>query len=1010
MPRYPHIEEYRRDLGKAVRVGGSPNESSTRYAFEGCLRKYCEDANLVLIPELKIGGKNIPDGTVRDEFQLNYGYWEAKDEKDDLDSEIAAKRKRGYPTDNIIFENSQVAVLIRGGEEIRRINMEDSARLDSLLRSFVGYAPPAVEEFRSAVSQFTDILPKVLVVLRKIIERERKSNSEFAKSAADFLAMCQTTINNTVGADDVREMLIQHILTRDIFLRVFDEEQFHRDNNIARDLDKLMDAFLVGDARRNALNKVRSHYAAIQKAAHGIASHREKQKFLKAVYEKFYRAYNPKAADRLGVFYTPEEIVKFIVRAADDLVHRHFNRRLWSKGVQILDPAAGTGTFVTELIEHFPKGDLPRKYSEELHANEVGILPYYIANLNIEYTYKTKMGEYREFPGICFVDTLDNLGFGGKGQSRLPGAWSQENIKRIKKQNEKEISVIVGNPPYNANQLNENDDNKNREYGGISGSDDGGVDGRIRSTYLAASSATKTKLYDMYVRFVRWSSDRLGKNGVLGFVSNSSFIEAYSFDGFRKIVADEFNEIWILDLKGASRGLYKKDAKKQGGNVFGVRVGIAVWFFVKKEGKRGCDIHYCSVSDGMSAADKLAFLSGKKLSKLDFRRIDPDENHNWINQPEAGDFDKMLRMVDKAESRKKDEPNQGVVFYKFGLGVSTNRDAWVYDIDAANLRAKVRFFIKQWKRLLAAGRDENFDTVIKWSRDLKNEFSRSRAINFSGQLIVDATYRPFTVRKYYADFMMSDMLTKNHYDAFGPALDKGNRMICFNARGKEFYLLATNNLADLHFTGDTQCIPLYHYDEDGNAILNITKWGLQQFRKHYGNGKISAEDVFHYTYGILHNPAYREKYRMNLMREFPRLPFYSNFPKWAKWGKRLMDLHINFESAVPFALTRRDQKVASPAPRLKADKLRSAIIVDEATSLHEIPAEAWKYKLGGRSALEWVLDQHKEKAIKDPTIAERFNNYRFADHKERVIDLLHRVCTVSVETMKIVNQMKAGNS
>ena len=1006
MPRYPHIEEYRRRLEETVRVGGSLNESSIRDAFKECLRKYCEQAGLSFIPELPHRSGVIPDGTVKNELRLTHGYYEAKDLKDDLHREIAAKFKKGYPNDNILFENSRAAVLIQNNREAMRVDDMGANfdGLDSLIRAFVNYSPPEVISYRRAVKGFSEDLPAILQTLRTTIDRARVNNSAFIKEADNFLALCRETINPEVGEADIREMLIQHILTHRIFTRIFDDDQFHAENNIARRLDALRRTCFTREVRRTTLDRIKTYYAVIERAAQGIVGHREKQRFLKAIYENFYRIYNPKAADRLGVIYTPSEIVEFMVRAADQLTDKHFSRRLWNKGVQILDPAAGTGTFVTELIEYFPRAHVREKYLSELHANEVGILPYYIANLNIEYTYAAKTGKYDEFPGICFVDTLDNLGFksNGQGQGTFYGAWSKENVERIRRQNKRDISVIIGNPPYNASQKSENENNKNREYPE--------VDRRLKETYIAGSKAQKTKLYDPYVRFIRWASDRLGENGVLSFVTNSSFIHARGYDGFRARIAKEFNEIIILDLKGNLRDDSSPEGKKeQGGNVFGVKVGIAVWLFVRKKGKRGCSIHYFPAPGDMTGEDKLALLVGKDLDDFDFWRVTPDAKHNWINQAENG-FDSMLPMVDKKTKEMKSWMSARAIFPFFTNGVSTNRDAWVYDFDDANLSAKVRFFIAEWKRLLAEKTCGNFPSTIKWSRDLKNQFVRRRAIKYNSGLILNAVYRPFTVKRYYADFVISDRLAKPHQKIFGKDLNRPNKVICFNARRKEFHLLATDKLADLHFTGDSQCFPLHQYDAYGERLTNITQWGLQQFRKHYSDDKITAEDVFHYTYGVLHNPIYREKYRMNLMREFPRLPFYSNFPKWAKWGKRLMDLHINFESADPFALTRRDQKVASPAPRLKADKLRSAIIVDEATSLHEIPAEAWEYKLGGRSALEWVLDQHKEKAIKDPTIAERFNNYRFADHKERVIDLLHRVCTVSVETMKIINQMKAENS
>ena len=333
-------------------------------------------------------------------------------------------------------------------------------------------------------------------------------------------------------------MLIQHILTEEIFSHVFDNADFHRHNNVARELYRLEETFFTGAVKRRTLEGLKSYYAAIRSAAALVSSHHEKQTFLKVVYENFYKVYNPKAADRLGVVYTPNEIVRFMVESADWLCQRHFGKQLIDRNVEILDPAAGTGTFIVELIEHFrgQPAKLGHKYREELHANEVAILPYYVANLNIEATYAALTGDYEEYPNLCFVDTLDNIaGLRQRGkQGDLLGALSDENVARIKRQNERKISVIIGNPPYNANQLNENENNKNREYPAI--------DKRIKETYIAASTAQKTKLYDMYARFFRWASDRIEENGIVAFVSNRGFLDKRTFDGFRACLESEFEK------------------------------------------------------------------------------------------------------------------------------------------------------------------------------------------------------------------------------------------------------------------------------------------------------------------------------------------------------------------------------------------------------------------------------------------------------------------------------------
>ena len=401
---------------------------------------------------------NRPDGTVKDSLRMARGYWEAKDSHDDLDAEIQAKFNRGYPRDNIIFEDSQTAVLVQNRNEAMRVDMSRDGELHRLIRVFLDYELPDIKEFRQAQGQFKTDLPMVLENLRATVAEAEAENPGYQQAADIFLNLCRKTIGPAVSPADVREMLLQHILTKDIFQQVFSEIQFHRENNVARLLDELEQTFFTGNVRRQAIDRLRTYYGAIGRAAGQIADYTEKQQFLKAIYEDFYTAYNPAAADRLGVVYTPNEVVDFIIHGADHLLQKHFGKTLADDNVQILDPATGTGTFVTNLINHLPADRLERKYLNEIHANEVAILPYYIANLNIEYTYQQRTGRYLEFPNLCFVDTLDNLDWqqqgatGGavtrQGSFNL-GGLSEENWIRIQEQNEKPISVIIGNPPYN---------------------------------------------------------------------------------------------------------------------------------------------------------------------------------------------------------------------------------------------------------------------------------------------------------------------------------------------------------------------------------------------------------------------------------------------------------------------------------------------------------------------------------------------------------------------------------
>ena len=493
------IKQYQSELEKIIHFGGTNKETAIRNAFYNLLNEYAKAKGLMMVTEIDIKATNSnkkvrPDGTLKDSLRQDWGYWESKDESDNIDEEIKKKFDKGYPKENILFEDSQTAVLIQSGTEILRVKMSDAEALHRTITAFINFERPEVQHFRKAIELFKQDIPKVTETLRGIIIAQEKVNTEFIKASETFLKLCHDSINPNITNDDVREMIIQHILTEDVFNTIFDENQFHRENNIARELESVIHTFFTGATRKVALGTIQHYYQAINAAAAGIADHHEKQKFLKIIYETFYKSYNPKAADHLGVVYTPNEIVKFMIQSTDYLLNKHFNKYLEDKNVEILDPATGTGTFICDMIDYMSKDKLAYKYKNEIHANEVAILPYYISNLNIEYTYTQKMGNYSEFENLCFVDTLDNMGFAYRGkQIDMFSPFTEENTKRIKKQNDKKIAVIIGNPPYNANQANENENNKNREYPKIHK--------RIKDTFIKSSTAQKTKVYDMYVRF-----------------------------------------------------------------------------------------------------------------------------------------------------------------------------------------------------------------------------------------------------------------------------------------------------------------------------------------------------------------------------------------------------------------------------------------------------------------------------------------------------------------------------
>lgn len=1002
------IKQYQSEVEKIIHFGGTNKETAIRNAFYNLLNDYAKGKGLMMVPEISIKAANsnktvTPDGTLKDSLRQDWGYWESKDEADDLDEEIQKKFAKGYPKDNIIFEDSKVAVLIQNGTQVYRVHMSDPKALHMLITDFINFERPEIRNFRKAIELFKQDIPKVTEALREIISENEKTNQKFIEASSVFLKLCQDSINPDVTQDDVREMIIQHILTEDVFNTIFDENQFHRENNIARELEQVINTFFSGSVRKSALAGVQHYYQAINAAAAGIADHHEKQKFLKVIYETFYKSYNPKAADRLGVVYTPNEIVQFMIKSTDYLLNKHFGKFLEDKNVDILDPATGTGTFICDIIDYIGKDKLEYKYKNELHANEVAILPYYISNLNIEFTYTQKTGKYSEFENLCFVDTLDNLGFTFTGkQIDMFAPFTEENSKRIKKQNGKRIAVVIGNPPYNANQASENDNNKNREYPGI--------DKRIKESFIEKSTAQKTKVYDMYARFYRWAMDRLDDRGIICFISNNSFINSRTFDGFRKCVQDDFQYSYIIDLGGNIRELSGKDGifLNEKHTIFGqaAAVGIAIMFLVKdkKAEHKKCVINYIHPTDIRATRDeKLAYLSENEFKEIAFEHIQPDKNNNWINLADT-DFDSLIPLIDKRKGK--------TVFNEFSNGINTARDEWVYDFDKRTLIKKVNYF----KEVFNSGTEPS--SKIKWSRDLKVKLKRGTKVIDSEIEFTQSHYRPFVKMNFVLNKVIVDVISLNK-----KFFSNDNKAICLNVNGNDLRYFSTNLIPDWHFLGDTKCLPFFNYDENDNRVENITDWGLNQFVKQYKTnlpagkaGKITKENIFHYTYAVLHNPAYRTKYELNLKREFPRLPFYEDFFKWAKWGKELMDLHINYEKVAPFPLEEMtetyerimptDYKI--PKAKLKANKEKGEIVLDNfasITTLSGIPPEAWNYKLGNRSALEWVLDQYKEKTPTDPTIREKFDTYRFSDYKEQVVDLLKRVCTVSVETMRIIGEM-----
>ncbi|WP_226017104.1 type ISP restriction/modification enzyme [Novosphingobium sp. FKTRR1] len=754
------INEYRAELDRLRTVSGSRRESVLREAFKDLLKRWGRSQDLSFVPEHDIvtpqKNRIYVDGALLHALRVPFGYWEAKDADDDLDAEIAAKFRKGYPRDNIIFSDDHTAVLVQDGTELARVAMDDTDALYGLLTRFFAHERREIAEFNKAVKQFAADLPAVLDALRALIADKRKASKDFDKAEKAFLKHAQDAINPAVSRDDVQEMLIQHVLTEDIFAKVFDNPDFHRQNNVASELYKLEDKLFARGEKSMLLRALAPYYSGIAATAAVISTHSEKQGFLKGLYENFYKVYNPKAADKLGVVYTPGEIVRFMIRSTDWLCEKHFGKNLIDRGVEILDPATGTGTFIVELLESFRgHGDkLRHKYKEELHANEIAILPYYVANLNIEATYQAITGQFAEFENLCLVDTLDNvaaLGIYSGHQFDMFGSITDENVERIKRQNRRKISVIIGNPPYNAWQENYNQDNANRAYAR--------VDERIKQTYIKEGTAqNKSSVYDMYTRFVRWASDRIPDDGIVAFVIGRKPIAKAAYDGFRKVVAREFNEIWLMDLGGDVRENPKLSGTTH--NVFGIQTGVMIALMVKRKGKSGARIRYARRPEMETAEDKLSWLAHtQSIGGLETEEIRPDGKHDWLNQAEDS-WSEFLPLVDVNTKTDARSTATRAIFKLVSSGVQTKQDEWAYGDGAASVSDKMTYLIAAYNRALVTGNKSSTD--IKWHRELDKRLASRTEIKFEQTKVKSALYRPFMKKFLYFDRVTNSQSFRMH--------------------------------------------------------------------------------------------------------------------------------------------------------------------------------------------------------------------------------------------------------
>ena len=1024
-PTHKPIKNYYAELEAYTKIGAE-HEGAVRTAFQTLLQHYCRQADLILVCEktrwTKTNRRIQLDGEVVDAFDLPHGHWEAKDTQDDLPTEARRKSEAGYPFKNIIIQSPNRALLYQNGHLRLDCDLTDPKNLINLLDTFFGYQEENIVDWYAAVEEFREKVPVLGRGVAKRVETEMQNNPLFRQAFANFHQQCRAAIDPNLTEAQVEEMLIQHLLTERIFRTVFDNPDFTNRNIIAQEIEKVIHVLTQrSPSRSEFLRPLNPFYIAIEKTAATITDFSQKQSFLNTVYEQFFQGFSVKVADTHGIVYTPQPIVDFMVRSVEHVLKTEFGRSLSDMGVHIIDPFVGTGNFIVRLMQEIHGRRLPQKYREELHCNEVMLLPYYIANLNIEHAYFERTGSYEPFQHICFVDTFDTVDLmDAPHQTGQFSFFTPENTLRVEEQRETPMFVVIGNPPYNASQDNENDNNKNRRHAG--------VDTRVRNTFAADSRAQlKNKLYDPYVKAFRWAMDKLSDEGIVAFVTNNSFIDAQMFDGMRKHISEEFDTLYILDLGGNVRKGQPGDA-----NVFGIQVGVSINLLVKSKRDSGMSparIFYNEDTADLSQARTFAFLDqSQHVGNLKWQELIPDKRHTWLTADLHNDFDTFVPMGSKIAKAIKGHA-EGTLFKTYSLGIATNRDAWVYNSNqntlTKNMQSMIDFYnseVSKWERRVDRTQSvdafiSNDSTKIKWTDRLKAELTKGRLVEFDSEKIRNSLYRPFTRLNLYFDRLMNQRTYV--FPSIFPTIEaeRENLILCVNMTPERPFACLMSDCIPVNvmaggFGSPTQCFPFYTYDEDGtNRRENITDWALTQFQKRYEDETITKWNIFYYTYGLLHHPDYRERYQENLKRDLPHIPFAEDFWAYAKAGARLADLHVNYESQPEYnklePIETPGMQVNLRVERMKFSKDKTQLTYNDFLTFEGIPPEVFEYRLGNRSALEWVVDQYRVKVDKRSGIK---NDPNRDEDPEYILRLIGQVITVSLETVDIVNRLPALKS
>lgn len=871
-----------------------------------------------------------------------------------------------------------------------------------------------------------------------------------AKQAFDqFATDIRDDLNPSVSDGEIVEMLAQHMITKPVFEALFADFSFAKHNPMSKAMQGVLDVLEQHHIDKEA-DTLQRFYDSVKMRASGIDNAQGKQKIVVELYDKFFRNAFPKMTERLGIVYTPVEVVDFIIHSVNDVLKSEFGETLGSDGVHIIDPFTGTGTFITRLLQSglMTPDEIKKKYGSQLHANEIVLLAYYIAAINIESTYHGIVGgDYQPFEGICLTDTFQMY-----EKDDLVDHMTVDNSKRRRRQKKLDIRVIVGNPPYSKGQEDANDNAQNIAYPAL--------DSRIRDTYAARSVATlKNHLYDSYIRAIRWASDRIGASGVVGFVTNGGFVDGNAADGLRKCLADEFSSLFVFHLRGNQRTAGEL-SRREGGKIFGggSRAPIAISLLVKNpKAPKGERIHFHDIGDYLSREQKLETIA--TLGSINgissgpgWRIIEPDDHGDWLKQRDTT-FGVHIAIGDK------DGVGASKLFENFSGGVSTQRDAWIFHSSRAqvaeNVERMIAFYDSERRRLAKAHsnatkkqRDDVVDkfidtdtSKISWTRALKQDLAKDKAIAFDDSCLVKSIYRPFQKQWMYFSRDLNEIV--GQMPRLFPDASADNRIIMVKQRwsGGGQLALMLDHPCERQPDGGTQCFPLYLYaattdDDDTAAPLfaankkksgpkrrdAITDEGLAHFRDVYPGEAIGKEDLFYYVYGLLHSPDYRERFADNLGKELPRIPRVKttmDFWAFCKAGRALGELHINYEKVpiypgakVTHSSNKHDYRVEKMRYGGKgrgADQDRTTLLYNDTITVTGIPLEAYEYVVNGKPALDWVVERQCVKTDKDSGIVNDANDWAVETMKnpKYPLELFLRVITVSLETMKIVNALPA---